>query len=83
MGVLAYVSGSLIPSMIGHIVMDIFNFSYWWSDVAGKFDRLPIMETGIDSHFILWTLILVVSIFMFSWMAQKTLLSRKSAANPS
>jgi hypothetical protein len=69
--------------MIGHTVMDIFNFSYWWSDVAGKFDRLPIMETGIDSHFILWTLILVVSIFMFSWMAQKTRLSRKSAANPS
>jgi membrane protease YdiL (CAAX protease family) len=80
LGVLAYVSGSLIPSMIGHTVMDIFNFSYWWSDVAGKFDRLPIRETGIDTHFILWTLILVLSISMFSWTAQKTLLARKSAA---
>jgi membrane protease YdiL (CAAX protease family) len=81
LGVLAYVSGSLIPSMIGHTVMDIFNFSYWWSDVAGKFEHLPIMETGIDTHFIVWTLILVLSMSMFYWTAQKTLLSRKSAAN--
>ena len=38
LGVLAYTSGSLIPSMIGHTVLDIFNFSYWWSDVAGRLE---------------------------------------------
>ena len=53
-GVLARVSGSLIPGIISHTVTDIANFSYWWTDVAGAFDKRPISETGIDSHFILW-----------------------------
>jgi len=82
LGILAYASGSLIPSMLGHTVMDIFNFSYWWSDVAGKFEQRPISETGIDSHFILWVLVLVVSIAIFSWSARKILQARKSASNP-
>ena len=81
LGILAYASDSLIPSILGHTVMDVFNFSYWWSDVAGKFDRHPITETGLDTHFILWVLILVVSIGMFSWSARKILSIRKSAAN--
>jgi len=65
LGILAYVSGSLVPSIIGHAVLDIFNFSYWWSDVAGKFERRPILETGIDFHFVGWFLILAVSIVLF------------------
>ena len=39
LGILAYASGSLIPGIVGHAVMDIFNFSYWWSDVAGKWEH--------------------------------------------
>jgi membrane protease YdiL (CAAX protease family) len=64
-GILAYASGSLIPGMIGHTVMDIFNFSYWWTDVAGTFDKRPIAETGIDLGFVIWLLILVVSVALF------------------
>ena len=70
-GILAYRTGSLIPAIIAHVVMDIFNFSYWWSDVLGKFEERPIAETGIDQHFILWFLVLVVSIFMFFWCTGK------------
>ncbi len=76
-GILAYTSGSLIPGMISHTVADIFNFSYWWTDVAGTFDKRPIAETGIDSHFVVWVLIFVASAALFSWAARKTLAARR------
>ena len=72
-GILAYTSGSLIPGIISHTVADIFNFSYWWTDVAGTFDKRPIAETGIDAHFVVWVLIFVASVALFSWAARKTL----------
>jgi membrane protease YdiL (CAAX protease family) len=78
-GILAYTSGSLIPSMISHTVADIFNFSYWWTDVAGTFDKRPIAETGIDSHFAVWVLIFVASVALFSWAARRTLAARRQA----
>ena len=83
LGILANASGSLIPSILGHTVMDIINFSYWWSDVAGKFERLPIIETGMDTHFIFWVLILMISIALFTWSSRRALLVRKGAANRS
>ncbi len=72
-GILAYTSGSLIPGIISHTVADIFNFSYWWTDVAGRFDKRPIAETGIDAHFVVWVLVFVASVALFSWAARKTL----------
>jgi membrane protease YdiL (CAAX protease family) len=79
LGILAYASGSLIPGIIGHTVMDIPNFAYWWTDVAGSFDKRPIAETGIDAHFVVWALILVVSIALFLWAARKTQAARRQA----
>jgi len=75
-GILAYASGSLIPTIISHTLADVFNFSYWWTDVAGRFDKQPIAETGIDAHFIVWVLILVMSILLFVGSARKTLAAR-------
>ena len=77
LGILAYASGSLIPSIIGHAVMDVFNFSYWWSDVAGRWEMPTMLETGIDSHFVVWALIFVVSVALFSWVTRKTLAARR------
>ena len=71
LGILAYASGSLIPGIIGHAVMDIINFAYWWSDVAGRFEKRTIDETGIDYHFITWLLVLVASIALFFGAARK------------
>jgi membrane protease YdiL (CAAX protease family) len=71
-GILAYSSGSLIPGIIAHTITDIFNFSYWWSDVLGKFEYKVISETGIDTHFMVWSLILVVSTTLFFWAASNT-----------
>jgi membrane protease YdiL (CAAX protease family) len=76
-GVLALVSGSLIPAMISHTITDIINFSYWWTDVAGAFDKRPIGETGVDTHFIVWLAILVISIVLFVLVARKTLTARQ------
>lgn len=52
LGVLAWSSGSLIPSMIGHVVMDIGLFAYWWTGIAGDFTARPISETGLDWSFL-------------------------------
>ena len=51
LGLLAWSSGSLIPGMIGHILMDIGLFSYWWTGIAGDFTAPPISETGVDRFF--------------------------------
>ena len=76
-GVLARVSGSLIPGMISHIVADIFYFSYWWTAVAGTFHKRPIGETGVDTHFIVWLVIFVASVVLFALAARKTLAARQ------
>jgi membrane protease YdiL (CAAX protease family) len=76
-GIMAYTSGSLLPAMISHSVADIFNFSYWWTDLAGRFDQRPIGETGMDSHFIVWAIIFGASIALFVWAARKTLVVRE------
>jgi membrane protease YdiL (CAAX protease family) len=77
LGTLAYVSGSLIPGIIAHTGLDIFNFSYWWTDVAGTFDKRPLAETGMDAHFVVWVLIFVASVVLFSWAAGQTLSARR------
>jgi membrane protease YdiL (CAAX protease family) len=77
LGVLAYVSGSLIPGIIGHAAMDIPSFAYWWTDVAGTFDKRPIAETGGDVHFVVWVLIFVASVALFYWAARQTLAARR------
>lgn len=77
LGILAYASGSLVPGMVAHMGLDIFNFSYWWTDLAGAFDKRPISETGIDGHFLMWLTIFVASVVAFAWTAGKTLAARR------
>jgi membrane protease YdiL (CAAX protease family) len=73
LGILAYASNSIIPGIVAHVVMDVFFFSYWFSDVAGRFDMPTIAETGIDLHFSASVLVLVTSTVLFLWAARKTL----------
>jgi hypothetical protein len=62
LGLLAWSSGSLIPSMIGHVAMDIGLFAYWWTGIAGTFTLRPIAETGIDQPFLVTCLVFAVSL---------------------
>ena len=53
LGSLALSAGSLIPGMIGHTVMDVGLFAYWWTGIAGEFTLRPIGETGMDRAFVI------------------------------
>jgi membrane protease YdiL (CAAX protease family) len=64
-GSIAYYSGSLIPGIIAHFIMDICNFSFWWTDLGGQFNKETLAQTGLDSHFILWLAVLVLSLTSF------------------
>ena len=76
-GILAYASGSLIPSIIGHTIMDIFNFSFWWTDLGGNFELQTIAVTGIDPLFITAVLIFVASLALFFWVIRKIMAVRQ------
>jgi membrane protease YdiL (CAAX protease family) len=67
LGILSYKSGSLIPGMIGHSILDIFDYSVWWTDLTGGFQKKTIFKTGMDFHFIFWALIFLLSLFVFIW----------------
>jgi membrane protease YdiL (CAAX protease family) len=71
LGALAYASRSLIPSMIGHAVMDVFNFGYWWWQLLGSYNQRPIGETGIDFNFFVWASTLVISLLLFVFVVRK------------
>ncbi|MGC1363611.1 MAG: type II CAAX endopeptidase family protein [Silvibacterium sp.] len=62
LGLLAWSSGSLIPGMIGHVVMDIGLFAYWWTGIAGTFTEQPITQTGLDRPFLIACAVFVIAL---------------------
>lgn len=64
-GSIAYYSGSLIPGIIAHFIMDVFNFSFWWTDLGGQFNKETLAVTGLDGHFIFWMCVQLLSLFTF------------------
>jgi membrane protease YdiL (CAAX protease family) len=81
LGILAYAAGSLIPSIIAHVVMDVINFAYWWTDVVGKFDMRTLAETGIDTHFVVWSFVFGTSLALFLWATHKAIVARQGMAD--
>jgi membrane protease YdiL (CAAX protease family) len=65
LGVLAYKTNSLIPGIIGHAILDVFDYSFWWTDLLGGFTKQTIFKTGIDLHFLVWTFIFLLALFAF------------------
>jgi membrane protease YdiL (CAAX protease family) len=78
LGVLARFSGSLTFVMIGHTVMDIGLFAYWWTGIAGDFTARPISETGVDRPFVIACVVLVGSLLIFFLAISR--LRRKSSS---
>jgi len=62
LGLLAWSAGSLIPGIIGHFVMDVGLFAYWWTGIAGDFSARPIAETGMDRAFLIACGVLATSL---------------------
>jgi membrane protease YdiL (CAAX protease family) len=71
LGLIAYKTGSLIPGIIGHSILDVFDYSVWWSDITGGFTKQTIFRTGADPHFIVWLLVFLLSIFGFFWIMNR------------
>jgi hypothetical protein len=65
LGILAYKTGSILPGIIGHSILDIFDYSIWWSDITGGFHKKTIFQTGIDLPFIFWSLVFILALFVF------------------
>jgi membrane protease YdiL (CAAX protease family) len=48
LGTLARASGTLVFCILGHWLMDIGLFAFWWTQIAGNFSQLTIFEVGVD-----------------------------------
>lgn len=73
LGLLAWASGSLIPGIIGHTLMDVGLFAFWWTGIAGDFTARPIQETGIDGLFLAACVTLTMALGVV-WFAIRRLL---------
>jgi Type II CAAX prenyl endopeptidase Rce1-like len=62
LGLLAYASRTLIFCMIGHTIMDIGLFAYWWTQIAGTFSQRPISESGVDRAFFIECVVLATAL---------------------
>src|ERR1700744_683078 len=51
LGSLARACGTLVFCILGHWIMDIGLFAYWWTQIAGTFAQRPIAEVGLDRSF--------------------------------
>ena len=77
-GYLAYATNSLIPGIIAHVSFDIILSSYWWSDVIGTFEHKPISMTGVDNHFIITLMVVLLSSILFIVVIRKLLKMKDS-----
>jgi membrane protease YdiL (CAAX protease family) len=62
LGLLAWSARSLLPGIIGHILMDIGLFAYWWTGIAGEFSARTIDHTGMDRPFLVAAFTFVTSL---------------------
>jgi len=62
LGLLAWSARSLLPGIIGHIMMDIGLFAYWWTGLAGEFSARTISQTGMDRSFLIALFTFVISL---------------------
>jgi membrane protease YdiL (CAAX protease family) len=85
LGALAYSARSLIPGIIAHAMMDVFNFSFWWWHLWGHYDSRPVTESGLDAEFLLAAGTLAISLSLFVLTVRKLAASTgvESTQNPS
>jgi uncharacterized protein len=71
LGLIAWSSGSLIPCMLGHTLMDIGMFAYWWTGIAGDFTARTIATTGVDQPFLIACAAFTIALFMALFAVSK------------
>ena len=78
----AWSSGSLIPCILGHTLMDIGLFAYWWSGIAGDFTKRPIATTGVDQPFLIACAAVAISLVMVLFAISRLRRSGPSIPGP-
>jgi membrane protease YdiL (CAAX protease family) len=71
LGMIAWASRSLVFCILGHTLMDIGLFAYWWTQIAGVFTGRPIFQTGIDAPFCLACGVLIVALATTLWAIRR------------
>lgn len=64
LGTLAWASGTLVFCMLGHWIMDIGLFAYWWAQIIGPFSQRPIFEVGVDRTFLFECAVFAVALML-------------------
>ncbi|MGO9933093.1 MAG: type II CAAX prenyl endopeptidase Rce1 family protein [Steroidobacteraceae bacterium] len=64
LGALAWGSGTLLFCMLGHWIMDIGLFAYWWTQIAGTFSQRPISDVGMDRSFLIECAAFAIALFL-------------------
>jgi membrane protease YdiL (CAAX protease family) len=64
LGLLAWASKSLLPGIVGHVVMDVGLLAYWWCGIAGDFTQRPITQTGLDQPFFIACAVFAASLLV-------------------
>jgi membrane protease YdiL (CAAX protease family) len=67
LGTLAWASGTLVFGMLGHWIMDIGLFAYWWTQIAGTFPQRPISEVGVDRAFFCESAVFALMLILVLW----------------
>ena len=82
LGALARVSGTLIFGMLGHWIMDIGLFAYWWTQIAGTFSQRPIGESGLDRTALAEVLVFAAALMVMLIALQRLRMLGSTIASP-
>jgi membrane protease YdiL (CAAX protease family) len=82
LGTLARASGTLWFGILGHWVMDIGLFLFWWTQVAGTFAQRTVYEAGVDAAFIVECAIFAAALAIVVTAASKLLRLRGTIQHP-
>ena len=79
LGVLAQASETLVFCTIGHALMDVGLFAFWWTQIAGTFSQRPISESGFDNAFIIECGALLL-LLVATWLSIRRLKEMRSVS---
>ena len=82
LGTLARAAGTLWFGILGHCMMDIGLFMFWWTQVAGTFHQQPISQTGMDQPFIWECAVFVAALISVLSATVRLLKLRGSSYSP-
>jgi membrane protease YdiL (CAAX protease family) len=62
LGTLARAADTLLFGMLGHWIMDIGLFAFWWTQIAGTFTERPVWQTGWDRAIVIECAVFIVAL---------------------